>query len=153
MPASVGERLRALRAHHVNHMPEERKFLLVARCCGVVPKRLAELRHRSVSAVKRDLDLARAAIFDPTGLDRDCCLAKWWVAEHGAWCVQDPGRSEGGGGSNAQSMCIHTRREERKRSGANKSSSAVTAVTIHGSQTPASSIGTHTGRVTMAPKA
>ncbi|GAB4332223.1 MAG: hypothetical protein Kow0010_17970 [Dehalococcoidia bacterium] len=87
MPGAIKEWLRLLREHHVDHMPEERKVLLIARCCGVKVSRLADVRHKSVSAVQRELDLARAAIFDPTGLDRDWCLATWWVVEHRACCL------------------------------------------------------------------
>lgn len=87
MPASIKERLSILREHHVDHMPEERKIALVARCCGVKVRRIAKIRSRSPSAVYRDLGLAMAVIFDPTGVNPDWCLATQWVVEHRECCV------------------------------------------------------------------
>ena len=83
----VGERLQQLREHHVDHMPDERKIALVARCCGVKVERIANIRKRSTSAVYRDLGLAQAAILGPLGLDNDMCLAAQWVVEHRTCCL------------------------------------------------------------------
>jgi DNA-binding NarL/FixJ family response regulator len=89
MTSLITERLQLLRDHHVAALAEQRRVVLVARCCGCKPREIAAALHRSEGAVQYDLNLAYATILDALGLERDVALLTWWVIEHRSCCLPD----------------------------------------------------------------